>query len=140
MNKPITILLFVGLVQIAFAWWLRSKVARIAVDVVAPTRDLAHLRGLLERLEAEPFESPRLAALRLAFDVEGLPPSKRIRQLQRLTDLLDARRNQLFAPFSARRWCSPPWGSGRVCGSRASLDPGGAPSPTKRSCVITRSR
>jgi DNA mismatch repair ATPase MutS len=40
-------------------------------------------------------------ALRKTFDVEGLPPSKRIRQLQRLTDLLDARRNQLFAPFSA---------------------------------------
>jgi DNA mismatch repair ATPase MutS len=68
---------------------------------VAPTRDLALLGGVLERLEREPMESERLTRLRAAFDIEGLPPSKRIRQLQKLTDLLDARQNQLFAPFSA---------------------------------------
>jgi len=88
-------------VQSAFALRLRSRVRSIAADVVAPTRDLALLSGLLERLEGEPMESPRLAELRAAFHVEGAPPSKRIRELQRLTDLLDARRNQLFAPFSA---------------------------------------
>ena len=93
--------LFAMSLQVAFALRWRSRVATIAADVAPPTRDLALLGGLLERLENEPLESSRLAELRAAFDVEGLPPSKRIRQLQRLSDWLDARRNQLFAPFSA---------------------------------------
>ena len=58
---------------------------KVADNVAKPTRDLSLLSGLLERLEAEPLESPRLAELSAAFDVGGLPPSKRIRQLQRLT-------------------------------------------------------
>jgi len=93
--------LVTALAQIGFALRFRAPIARIAGDVVAPTRDLALLGGLLERLECEPMESTRLAELRATFDIDGHPPSKRIRQLQKLTDLLDARQNQLFAPFSA---------------------------------------
>ena len=99
-SGPIPLLIAVALAS-AFAASLRKRVAPVIAGVSAPTRDLALLRDLLERLEAEPAQSPRLASLRAALDTEGLPPSRRIAQLQRLVDLLDARRNQLFAPIGA---------------------------------------
>ncbi|MEE8580537.1 MAG: DNA mismatch repair protein MutS [Myxococcota bacterium] len=80
---------------------LRGRVREIIRGVDRPARDLGLLRELLARLEREPAETPRLVALRAAFDTGGRPPSRRIAELQRLVDLLDARRNQLFAPFGA---------------------------------------
>jgi DNA mismatch repair ATPase MutS len=65
------------------------------------TRDLSLLTGLLARLEGEPAHSERLAELHEALKSEGLPPSRRIAQLRRIVDLLEARRNQFFAPFGA---------------------------------------
>jgi DNA mismatch repair ATPase MutS len=56
---------------------------------------------LLARLEREPFETPLLRRLRAAMEAEGTPASSRIRRLARLLNLLDARRNQFFAPFAA---------------------------------------
>jgi DNA mismatch repair ATPase MutS len=52
---------------------------------------------LLRRLERERFTSPLLVDLRAALDVEGLPPSQQIARLNRLIDLLDARRNMIFS-------------------------------------------
>lgn len=84
-----------------FAWPLRSRV-RLVIDQVEWARqDLVLLLQILERLEHERFESPRLASLRAALDTDGVAPSRRIASLQRTIDLLDARRNQLFAPVSA---------------------------------------
>jgi len=87
------------IVQGLFAASLRGRVRKVLAGVDGPTRDLALLRGLLTRLEVEPVSAPRLAELEAALRTEGLPPSRRIAQLQRLADLLDARRNQFFAPF-----------------------------------------
>jgi len=56
---------------------------------------------VLRRLEREQFSSPRLVEVRAALDVEGLAPSRQIAQLNRLIDLLDARRNMMFAPLAA---------------------------------------
>jgi hypothetical protein len=87
--------------QSVFALALRKRVKPIVAAVTSPTRDLALLKGLLERLETEPFESPLLVELRSALDTDGHPPSQRIAQLQRYADLLDARANQFFAPIGA---------------------------------------
>jgi DNA mismatch repair ATPase MutS len=87
------------IVQGLFAMTLRGRVRKVLAGVDGPTRDLVLLRGLLTRLEAEPVSTPRLQQLEAALRTEGLPPSRRIAQLQRLADLLDARRNQFFAPF-----------------------------------------
>ncbi|HEX2484415.1 MAG TPA: DNA mismatch repair protein MutS [Myxococcota bacterium] len=87
--------------QGVFAQALRAPVARVANAVDLPARDLALLSELLERLERERPQSPRLGALRAALDAEGEPPSRRIGELRRLCELLDARRNQLFAPVAA---------------------------------------
>jgi hypothetical protein len=87
--------------QGGIAMGLRRRVRGAIQSASDATRDLALLSGLLARLERETGRSPRLAALRGALESEGLPPSRRIAELQRLVDLLDARRNQFFAPIGA---------------------------------------
>lgn len=62
--------------------------------------ELRLLESLLERLEQEPFGSPRLLRLRELDSPDGEPPSRRISRLARLVTLLDFRRNQLFAPIA----------------------------------------
>jgi MutS-like protein len=84
-----------------FGLWLRHRVLQIIHAVERPSRDLALLSELLGRLESERFGAPRLIELRTALDVEGEPPSRQIASLRRRVDLLDARRNQLFAPLAA---------------------------------------
>jgi hypothetical protein len=88
-------------VQALFAHALRAPVARVVGAVDLPARDLALLSELLARLEAERPASARLTALRAELDGDGHPPSKRIAQLRLRVDLLEARRNQLFAPLAA---------------------------------------
>ena len=79
----------------------RGQVRHALAAAEQPARDLALLAELLERLEAECFEAPRLVALRAALDTEGRPASREIARLRGLIELADARRNQLFAPLAA---------------------------------------
>ncbi len=85
----------------SFAFRLAADVQRVIGAVDGPGRDLALLSQVLRRLEREQFSSPRLVEVRAALDVEGLAPSRQIAQLNRLIDLLDARRNMMFAPLAA---------------------------------------
>jgi len=89
------------LVQSGFALSLRGRVRRSILAVEAPCRDLALFSALLERLECEAFDSPRLRSLLAALDGGEHRASERIARLRRRVDLLDARRNQLFAPIGA---------------------------------------
>jgi hypothetical protein len=98
---PPFLLLLVLAVQSGFAVILRGRVRRCITGLDRPLRDLELLAELLEVLEREDFESPLLAGLARSVARDGRPASRRIRQLRRLSDLLDARRNQLFAPFGA---------------------------------------
>ena len=84
------------------AFWLRLRIPTMQVvsAVERPGRDLALLSQVLARLEREPFASPRLLSLRAELDTAGSPPSRQIARLRRLVDLLDAQRNQLFAPIA----------------------------------------
>jgi hypothetical protein len=84
----------------AFAFRLQAKVNHVISAVNSPGRDLTLLSEVLRRLEREQFSSPRLAELRAALDVEGLSPSRQIAKLNGLIDLLDARRNMIFAPLA----------------------------------------
>lgn len=84
-----------------FSFRMKAASEHVLNAVDGPGRDLMLLSELLRRLERERFESPRLVELRAALDVEGLAPSQQIARLNRLIDLLDARRNMLFAPFAA---------------------------------------
>ena len=80
----------------AVLWRFRKRTARVIGDLEDSAKDLGLLAEVVRRLEAEQFESPRLARLRAALDVGGQPPSRRIARLNLLTDLADSRHNQLM--------------------------------------------
>lgn len=83
-----------------FSFRMKAAVESVVDAVDNPGRDLSLLSGVLRRIERERFESPLLVELRAALDVEGLSPSQQIARLNRLIDLLDARRNMIFAPLA----------------------------------------
>jgi hypothetical protein len=93
-------LIVVSLLESAVVWAVRHSVAHTVRAVERPSRDLAVLGALLGRIERETFTAPRLVTLRRALDGDGPPPSVRVGRLRRAVDLLDARRNQLFAPIA----------------------------------------
>ncbi|HZG51191.1 MAG TPA: hypothetical protein VEZ40_03555 [Pyrinomonadaceae bacterium] len=84
-----------------FSFRMKAEVERVVNAVDAPGRDLMLLSEVLRRVERERFTSPRLVEVRAALDVEGLSASQQIARLNRLIDLLDARRNMIFAPLAA---------------------------------------
>jgi hypothetical protein len=94
---------FVGAIalQLVFAAFLRPRVAPVLAAAETPVQSLARTASLLACIEAERFESPRLAELGTELETTGHPPSRELESLRRLVDLRDARRNQLFAPFAA---------------------------------------
>ena len=85
--------------QSAFAAALRPRVVSVLASAQAPSQDLAVLSGLLARIEAEPMQADLLVDLGGSLGGQTRPPSRRIAQLRRLVELLDARRNQFFAPI-----------------------------------------
>ncbi len=88
-------------VEILFTFPLRRRVDRVLHASEQPARDMDVLAHVLERLEAERFDSARLAALRASLDTDGVPASRTIAHLHRLSELHDWQHNQFFAPFAA---------------------------------------
>jgi DNA mismatch repair ATPase MutS len=88
-------------VQSGFALALRSRVSSVIAASQAPGHELVILSRLLSLIENETAQSERLVDLQAALTADGAPPSKRISELRRLLDLLDARKNQFFAPIGA---------------------------------------
>jgi len=100
-QPALLLLLAVLLIEWGFAKALQKRVQSVLKAVDDRGHDLLLLSGLLERLESEPLQSPLLASLRKALETEGKPASRQIHRLARLINLLDCRKNQLFAPFAA---------------------------------------
>jgi DNA mismatch repair ATPase MutS len=90
----------VGL-ELVFSLAVRTRVRRILREVEDPAHDLGLLAGVLARFERESFTSPKLRDIRGRLETEGLAPSRRVAQLQRLIDLANSRQNQFFAPIAA---------------------------------------
>jgi hypothetical protein len=88
-------------VEGAFIFRLRSRIARIVGEIGAPARDLELLSQILGALENQTFRSPRLQSLRSALNVEGRPASARIAKLRRLMELLDSRDNFIVRVLDA---------------------------------------
>lgn len=97
---PIPVLALLA-VQVGFALRLRGRVRKVLEGVETPARELMFLTELLEPLELGAFEGGRLRELQQRLLSAGRPASTRVAELRRLVDLLDARRNQLFAPIAA---------------------------------------
>jgi hypothetical protein len=85
----------------AFTWLRRSRVRACVRALERVGRDLDVLAELLACVEAEPFDDERLRHLQRGIETRGVPASAEIARLRRLRDLLDARRNQFFAPLGA---------------------------------------
>ncbi|MEA2165347.1 MAG: hypothetical protein QOK37_3474 [Thermoanaerobaculia bacterium] len=83
-----------------FARSLSERVAQVVGAVERREPALALLAGLLTLIERESFVSPRLASLRARLERDGVAASRQIERLRKLVALLDARRNQFFAPFA----------------------------------------
>jgi hypothetical protein len=92
----------VVLLDLALAGVIGGRVRRVLADVERRARDLALLANVLARLEQAEFSCPRLTELKAALipHAGDTPPSQRIAALSNLLDLLNSRRNQLFAPFA----------------------------------------
>jgi hypothetical protein len=91
----------VVIAEVLFSLTVLRPVRAILAGVEAPAQDLALLAGVFGRFEREAFRAPRLRHIVDSFKTAGVPPSRRIVQLRRLIDLLNSRRNQLFAPVAA---------------------------------------
>ena len=83
-----------------FLYRLRQPVHRVISEVDGPGNNLSLLSDLLKRLERESYESAMLVKLRAELDVAGSPPSHEIARLNLMVELLDSRRNIVFAPFA----------------------------------------
>ncbi|PRQ07688.1 MutS-related protein [Enhygromyxa salina] len=79
---------------------LKDTLARAAGPADRHGRELSVLAALLARIEAEPFEDPRLVELRGALTSAGQPASQAIADLRRLAGWYEAQRNGLFAPIA----------------------------------------
>jgi hypothetical protein len=104
-HSPLESLPFLAMIVVVslFARRLSSRVAIIVGAVERREPALALLAGLLailERQSSNAFNAPRLVALRAALERDGVPASRQIERLRKLVSLLDARRNQFFAPFA----------------------------------------
>lgn len=98
--SPIPFILVLIIRQV-YLYRLRVPVERVISEVDGPGNNLSLLSDILQRLEHEQYESDLLIGLRAALDVDGSPPSKQIAKLNRLIELLDSRRNFIFAPVAA---------------------------------------
>ena len=76
--------------NLALMFTLRERVERVAARVETPAQDLRILSLVLERLERESFESPRLRQIQEWLQVEGWPASKRIARLGRWMEWFDS--------------------------------------------------
>lgn len=94
-------LLCLILIQLSTAYVFRPKVRDVLEGAELPSRDLALLSQLLERLEAEPATSAYLRSLQDRLRTGGLLASQQIAHLQRLATRLDWQHNEFFRPLAA---------------------------------------
>jgi hypothetical protein len=83
-----------------FARGLREPIARVLAGIERPAAELRVLAELLARLEREPVDDPRVAALQGALAGPGERASAAIARLERTVSRMEWARNQFFAPFA----------------------------------------
>ena len=99
-DLDLSLLLLVLVCEGIFARMVFKRVRTVLAAVERRTADLVLLAELLRRLESHTFKSSLLLRLVKSLETEGHPASREIRRLARLLNLLDYRKNQLFAPFA----------------------------------------
>jgi len=94
--------IFLGALAVQGAFGLRRRAANsdVVLSLELAAAELASLAHLLREIEDGEFRSTKLVRLRQSLAADDGSASARIRQLHRLIQLLDARRNMIFAPLS----------------------------------------
>ncbi|MGO8813830.1 MAG: MutS-related protein [Terriglobia bacterium] len=88
--------LLVSAVNVSLSLGFRERVRESVTAVEKAARDLVLLSAVLARLEEEQFAAPKLIELRTALQSHDGPPSHRIRNLNRLMEYMDSRRNLII--------------------------------------------
>jgi hypothetical protein len=101
LNLPVWPFMLSAAASATFALWWRVPVGRVLAGVNAPAGELRLLAQILSLIESTPFRAPALTVLHARLAATGDTASHRIAQLTRLVDLLESRRNQIFAPVAA---------------------------------------
>lgn len=103
-------------VEAVLTYWLKKPLEEVLHGTEHAFRDLELLSGVLERVEAHTFDSPRLLALQRELLSSGVASSQATARLRTLVDLIDSRHNVFVriidAPlmysvqvaFAAERW------------------------------------
>jgi hypothetical protein len=99
-NMPSWPLVVMVVLTTLLARRLHPRIEPVVMAVERAEPALALLAGVLARIERERFTSARLTALHDRLRGAQLPASQEIETLRKLVGLLDARRNQFFAPFA----------------------------------------
>ncbi len=83
--------------QSGFAWLYLARTSKSIASMKLSAHELGALARVLELLEREEFQSPRLQELRKRWSADGVSASQRLRKMERLAGWMDARDNALFA-------------------------------------------
>jgi len=87
-------------VELGYGFVLGTRTLRVAGAVNSPSRELALLAELLERLEREQFQAPLLVRMQAGLKASGLVASVEIHRLGRLVAMMDWQRNLFFTPIA----------------------------------------
>ncbi|MFY9531224.1 MAG: hypothetical protein WAR24_20135 [Candidatus Acidiferrales bacterium] len=79
------------------AFWDRRGVDEVVASVGNACEDLLLLSRILRRVERERFASARLRQLVKGLETADEPPSRSIKKLGRLTDMIHSRRNMIIS-------------------------------------------
>jgi hypothetical protein len=90
-------LVTVLLVEAMIRYWLRKPIEQVMHGAESASHDLELLAGVLARVEAESFQSPRLQALQKELRSSHVPGSVAIARLSSIVDLIDSRGNLFVA-------------------------------------------
>jgi hypothetical protein len=89
------------LLALGYAFFLGNRTLRVVTAVNAPSRDLALLAKLLDRVESETFSAPLLQQMRARINAGSQRmASAQIAHLGRLVARLDWQRNLIFMPIA----------------------------------------
>jgi DNA mismatch repair ATPase MutS len=91
----------VAFAELTYALLHRRKIEAVLASADRSAAELDLLSRMLARVEGERFEAERLRRIQAALAAAGAPPSRRIARLRLLVQLVDARRNQIFAAIAA---------------------------------------
>jgi hypothetical protein len=92
------LLLIAVIVEMLYSWRLHKRVQSVREPISHAAAELGRVSEVLAIASAEQFANPRLREL---FHEGSASAADVVRRLVRLIDLLDAMRNQFFAPFGA---------------------------------------